>query len=58
MQQSFVDHSYTNVWEGGLNCEAKAQDLVVTLFPESRGVTVGSVVHVHAYVACCVHGHC
>ena len=33
--------NYTNAWEGGLNCEAKAQDLEVTLFPRSRGVTAG-----------------
>ena len=29
-QQSFVNHSYTNALEGGVNGEAKAQVLVVT----------------------------
>ena len=35
---------YANSWEGGLNCEAKAQVLVVTppSFPESRSQKGGA----------------
>ena len=37
---------YANSWEGGLNCEAKAEVLVITppppLFPESRSQKGGA----------------